>query len=93
MVTISPELKQEVEYQKAATFNCTASGNPSPTLSWRFANNTLISSSKYDINVTGNTKVLLVKNLSRADSGIYECHANNTKGSNSNISKLTVLSK
>ena len=94
IVTISPEPEQEVEYRKTATFNCTASGNPSPTISWKFASNTLNSTSqRYNIIISGNSSTLVVRDLSRDDSGIYECHADNTLGSNSKTSKLIVLSK
>ena len=94
IVTISPKLKQEVEYRKTATFKCTASGDPSPKISWRFENNTLNSTSqKYNISIIGNSSTLVVRNLSRDDNGTYECHANNTVGSSSNTSELIVLSK
>lgn len=94
IITISPEFEQEVEYRKNATFNCTASGNPSPTISWKFASNTLNSTSqKYNISMSGNSSTLVVRDLSRHDSGNYECHANNTVGNNSKTSELIVLSK
>ena len=93
MVTISPKVKQEVEYGNDATLNCSASGNPSPTISWRFGNEILASSSKYDISTSGNSSILIVKSLSRNDSGSYECYANNTKGNNSKTSELILLSK
>ena len=93
MVTISPDVKQEQKYGNAATLSCTASGNPSPTISWRFGIEILSSSSKYNISTSGNSSILVVKSLSREDSGSYECHANNTKGNNSETSELVVLSK
>ena len=92
-VTISPDSKQDVEYRETATFNCTASGNPSPTITWRFANKTLTFSKKYGINTTESSSILVVKNLSRNDNGSYECRANNTVGKDSKTSQLIVLSK
>jgi hypothetical protein len=92
-VTLSPERKQEVEYQKTATFNCTFSGNPTPDISWNFKNGSLSTSPRHDISTTGNVSILIVKNLTRGDSGNYECRANNSLGSDSKTSELIVLSK
>lgn len=91
MVTISP--KQEVKYRDTARFNCTFSGNPRPTISWSFDNNTLTSSQKHNITTSGNHSILLVNDLGRADSGTYGCRANNSVANVERSSELLVLSK
>ncbi|XP_028413448.1 tyrosine-protein phosphatase Lar-like isoform X5 [Dendronephthya gigantea] len=52
----------------------------------------LTNSIKYGINTNGNKSILIVRNLTRNDSGNYTCFAKNSVGIDSETSQLIVLS-
>ena len=51
-------------------------GNPFPTVTWLFNGSTVVNDSKYMINNTS----LIVKDINRDDSGLYNCTAVNLLG-------------
>ncbi len=62
----------------AASLNCSAKGNPPPTISW-FHNGDLVTPGDRLV-VLGNGS-LIIEAVSMTDSGVYRCHANNALGS------------
>ena len=59
----------------SATFTCTASGIPTPNITW-YKNGNRVSGSHYEIiYITANSSQLTIKNISNADHGYYDCEA------------------
>ncbi|XP_033096564.1 uncharacterized protein LOC117100841 [Anneissia japonica] len=67
-ITKHPEAKIVTVEGTEVTITCQASGNPSPTFSWKFNGETL--GGRY-------TNLLLLRHVNTSDSGTYTCHANN----------------
>ena len=59
------------------TFQCNATGNPSPTLSWTKNGNAIINQSFNNIVLTEDSQTLTINNAQRNDAGIYICDATN----------------
>ena len=59
----------------SANFTCTATGIPTPNITW-YRNGTQVSGSGYEIIlVTANSSQLTIINVTHADHGYYECRA------------------
>ncbi|XP_062500397.1 protein sidekick-1-like [Corticium candelabrum] len=69
-VTVSINIKSELR------LNCSASGDPMPTIEW-FLNGRRL---QQDHNVTITNEFLLIHNTSVEDEGIYQCSASNAAG-------------
>lgn len=85
----------QVHERLNVTFDCFATGVPTPTISWIFNNSVTIDPSegnKYFIGPFGNKDYgsLTVYDLQYSDAGIYTCVANNTHGSLSQSVTLDV---
>ena len=61
----------------AASLNCSAKGNPPPTISW-FHNGEQVTPG--DRLVVLNNGSLIIEAVRMTDSGVYRCHANNSLG-------------
>lgn len=78
----------------AVTFYCNSSGEPQPTTSWTMNGSPLDTNSNSGIFFTDDKKHLTIVNLSRTDSGEYQCVTNNSLGNiSSNASILRVQRK
>ena len=74
------------------TFSCDASGNPAPLISWKRDGSPLNASGR--ISFEDDKKQLTITNVSRTDSGGYQCVAKNKVGSDtSNSASLDVQCK
>lgn len=68
-----------VEAGDSATFTCTASGIPTPNITWYRSGNQ-VSGSHYEIlSITANSSQLTIKNISDADHGYYVCQATSNR--------------
>ncbi|KAK3764277.1 hypothetical protein RRG08_033359 [Elysia crispata] len=81
----SPELQPvtEVEEGTDVTLNCEQRGYPIPQYSWeiRLANN---------MNLTSNLSQYVLSNVSRDDSGVYECNAANSRENKTLTTRVNV---
>ncbi|CAH3163872.1 unnamed protein product, partial [Pocillopora meandrina] len=78
----------------AVTFYCNSSGEPQPTTSWTMNGSPLDTNSNSGIFFTDDKKHLTIVNVSRTDSGEYQCVTNNSLGNiSSNASILRVQHK
>ena len=87
-VMLSPAQQTRDEGGNMA-FHCTVTGNPPPTVEWRFKGKKLLPGAKYLIK----EGELIVKNLNYSDAGQYTCHAKNILGSSEATGSLTVQGK
>ena len=71
-----------------ASFQCSASGNPEPTLAWSKLN----SQSKISQSVVSGGKLQL-KHVTGSDTGLYQCSATNILGDSRKVVRLTVNGK
>ena len=62
------------------TFFCNASGNPLPRITWTINGNSVDTSNSSRMNLFYEGKQLTVKNVSRRNSGVYRCVAENSIG-------------
>lgn len=63
----------------SATFTCTATGIPTPNITW-YRSGKQVSGSSYEIiSVTANSSQLTIKNVAQADDGYYECRATSNR--------------
>ena len=62
------------------TFFCNASGNPLPRITWTINGNSVDTSNSSRMNLFYEGKRLTVKNVSRRNSGVYRCEAENSIG-------------
>ena len=78
----------------AVTLHCNSSGEPGPTIVWTMNGSPLDTSGNSGISFTDDNKHLTIVNVSRTDSGEYQCVANNSLGNvSSNASTLRVQCK
>ena len=59
----------------SANFTCTATGDPTPNITWYRSGKEVIGSSYETISVSANSSQLTIKNVAHADHGYYECRA------------------
>ena len=74
------------------TFQCNATSNPSPTLSWT-KNGNAINQSSNNIVLSEDNQTLTINNVQRNDAGIYVCNATNNVNSVSASAYLNVQCK
>ena len=78
----------------AMTLYCNSSGEQEPTISWTMNGSPLDTDSNSGISFTNDNKHLTIENVSRTDSGEYQCVATNSLGNvSSNASTLRVQCK
>ena len=76
------------------TLFCNASGNPVPTISWTIHGHPVNTSHNPRISFSDDKKQLIITNVSRTDSGEYQCVARNRVGNDtSNASIVDVQCK
>ncbi|KAJ7370056.1 hypothetical protein OS493_034499 [Desmophyllum pertusum] len=68
------------------TFNCSVSGNPTPTVEWKFESERLSSGLKYSIE----EGILIINQLNFTDTGLYSCVVSSALGSDEASGNLTV---
>uniref|UniRef100_A0A336MHG5 CSON015462 protein n=1 Tax=Culicoides sonorensis TaxID=179676 RepID=A0A336MHG5_CULSO len=93
-VTSMPVLAESLDSRTtsvatAVSFNCSATGNPLPEITW-YRNGKLIENS-YVINYE--TPILRINSVEPEDQGIYECFARNSVGEVKSSGHLTVRKK
>lgn len=71
------------------TFNCSVSGNPTPTVEWKFESERLSSGLKYTIE----EGILIINQLNFTDTGLYSCVVSSALGSDEASGNLTVRGK
>ena len=82
---------RSVSEGESANFTCTATGVPSPNITW-YRNGKQVSGSSYEIIlVTANSSQLTIKNVSRADHGYYECRATSLRMKPANARSFLVI--
>lgn len=69
-----------------AKINCTASGDPAPTVSWQYKGKTLQTGGRYDIKPDG----LVIRNITEADNGLYEIESEITIRSDFIVKEIQV---
>jgi hypothetical protein len=80
----------EVTQGNTATFECLATGSPSPTYSWTFPNGTVIKSDSLS-RFLSDGEMLTIRGLTAADQGRYTCIATNAAGSIASAATVTML--
>ena len=76
------------------TLSCDVKGNPSPSLSWTKNGIVIATGDDSRIRFTEQNRRLTIMNVSKADSGGYQCVANNSLGiANSSVATLDVQCK
>ena len=86
-VVISP-MKQVVKENQSAIFQCSATGNPKPSVMWVLSDPNWTSHFLYESNGT-----LEVRDVSITDAGVYTCVAKNVLGAMNKSAILTVEGK
>ena len=84
VVVVSPA-KLTVNESGTASFQCSVSGNPEPTVMWRRRGN--LSEVNMSADLRGR---LLLKNANESDSGEYQCSAKNILGHSQTLVQLVV---
>ena len=90
LITIHPEGKTPMEGENI-TLSCNATGNPEPSISW--IKDGFPINSNFRITFSQDNKRLRITNISRTDSGEYQCMARNRVGNDTSNSKVNVLCK
>ena len=86
-VVVSP-VTLTVNEGGSASFQCSASGNPEPTIVWsKMDNRTEISQSAVSVGK------LQLRHVTGNDSGLYQCSATNILGESRKVVRLTVTGK
>ena len=76
---------------ESANFTCTATGIPTPNITW-YRSGKQVSGSRYEINsVTANSSQLTIKEIARADHGYFECRATSLKMQPANARSFLVI--
>jgi hemicentin len=86
-ISVCP-LPQTVQLTEEAYFECSASGNPLPTIQW-LHNGVAITNAMDGFNVTANG-TLTIKNVTMSHMGEFTCVIENTEGNDSFVTSLTV---
>jgi len=84
VVAVSP-MALTVNEGGTASFQCSASGNPKPALTWSQLNN---QSEIMQSAVSGGK--LEIKKVTGSDSGVFQCSATNILGNSQEVVRLTV---
>ena len=104
MIT-TPPVDMGVRVGENATFTCTASGEPVPTITWFFGDQPLSSDDKYTITESSTTvemstvdvgvrvSTLVVMEVMEEDGGMYTCQAANDHANVMEVATLQPLSK
>lgn len=87
--TVLLAVENTVNERENTTFNCTASGNPTPRIEWKFESEILFSGLKYSIE----EGILTINQLNFSDTGLFSCLATSALGSAEASSSLTVRGK
>ena len=66
------------------------SGKPAPTCKWMKGEAAVVSSSRLAVHKSGNVCVLIIKDVSRADTGDYSLVAENSTGSVTAALKMVI---
>ena len=74
----NPENSIIASVGQTVTFTCSATGEPSPTISWTF-NNVTLPPVMFETN--DGVSVLTITDIQTTDIGIYRCTASNSQGS------------
>ena len=82
----------EVVQGNTATFECIATGTPSPTYKWTFPNGTVVRSDPLS-RFLSDGGMFTIRGLTAADQGRYTCIATNAAGSIASAATVTMLSK
>ncbi|XP_066015791.1 hemicentin-1-like isoform X2 [Pocillopora verrucosa] len=90
LITTRPEGKTPIEGEKI-TLSCNATGSPEPSISWVKDGSPIKSKSR--IGLSKDNKRLTITNISRTDSGEYQCVARNRVGNDTSNSRVVVLSE
>lgn len=91
-ITAPPASKQTIR-ASTVRFNCTASGNPTPTITWYKNGNPLALAGRIVVRASANggeRMELLIRSVTSADTGIYQCFAHNGHSSGSAWAFLNV---
>ena len=86
-VVVSP-VKQSVNEKRTASFRCSASGHPDPSIVWTKADNR----SEFAQSASSGA-VLRLENVTENDSGLYQCSAVNILGQAQSLARLEVNGK
>ena len=74
------------------TLFCNASGNPLPKITWTIDGNSVDTSNSFRMNLFCEGEQLTVKNVSRRNSGVYRCVAENSIGNVTSEGRSRVIS-
>lgn len=83
----------EIKVGSAANFECEVEDAPNVTFKWFKSNSELAQSEKYRIINHHSTSCLELLNSTKADSGVYSCHASNKHGTDSCSANLNITGK
>lgn len=90
-VALNPLNAKKAEGENV-TWSCTATGNPEPNISWIFNGSHINMNYNPKIVFSNETQKMTIKNVSRTDSGEYQCMANNNLGNaSSQVATLDVI--
>ena len=79
-ITVHPKKETRPVEGDNVTLSCNADGNPKPTISWTRNRSPVTKSDNSRISFSEDKKQLTITNVSRTDSGEYQCVANNSLG-------------
>ena len=72
-------LDSETDAGSTFVWNCTATGNPTPVMTWEKDGELLLPGNPKHISVLANNS-LIIEGVSPKDAGQYQCHASNDIG-------------
>ena len=91
-VIVTPTWQRKKE-GTPATFKCTATGIPTPELSWHSDTGKNMTKDEVEIAAASGSSSITIKNISSTDNGTYTCKANNSAGTEKATGVLAVLCK